>query len=197
MRARVSFFAGAMITAGLFAAPAAAEEGKPSALSYTPWTKYCFGGHCFIGEDAHASDGCGPVFAAVLIENASEPKRVLRVSVPSSVNQADGIRVGIDRDAPTARPYAHCDRNICTADIEAGADLLDRLERRQMLVITVTDASGAAVSVRLPLANFALAYNGPAQQPPLFKLVSPQEMAETEARQAREKAEREARCKTK
>jgi len=55
----------------------------------------------------------------------------------------------------------------------------------------------APTRFELPLADFALVYEGPAQMPPPFRLVSHEEMLAIEARQAREKAERDARCETK
>jgi invasion protein IalB len=194
--ARVSLFAG-VITAGVFAVPAASEGAKPSALIYSPWSKFCLTELCFTGEDAHAPDGCGPRFAAVVIDRAGEPKKILRVSVPNSVNQADGVRVGIDRNTPIARPYARCDRNTCMADIEAGADLLDRLAHGQVLVITATDASGAPISVRLPLAGFAAAYNGPAEQPKPFENQPEKLQEELKAQQEhrpRDDADRKSPC---
>jgi invasion protein IalB len=160
----------AIVAAGMFGTAAASEDAKPSALIYSSWTKFCFNGTCFVGAGAEAPGGCGPRFAAVVIAPAGQPKQILRVTVPSSVNRADGVRVGIDQDEPAARPYARCDRGVCAAaDIEGGAELVDRLKHGQMLVMTMADAAGLPVSVRLPLADFATAYDGPPQQPKMFE----------------------------
>jgi invasion protein IalB len=204
MRASVPYVAIAVIAADLFAAPATSGEARSSALIYSPWTKYCIDtlGQCFIGADAQDPGGCGPVFSAVLIEHSGEAKRTLRVTVPGSANRASGVRVGIDQDTPTARPYAGCYRNAfgrdaCMADIEAGAELVGRLGRGQWLVLTATNAAGAPVSMALPLAGFAASYAAPPPVPPTFRVVSHEEMLAIEAQQAREKAERDARCGTK
>lgn len=197
MRARFSFIAGAVITASLFAAPAASEEANPPSLRYTLWTKTCLPGMCLTGISGEPASGCGPVFAATLTEPAGETKKILRVSVPPAVDQARGVRVAIDQDQPIERPYVRCDARFCNADVEAGAVVIERLKRGRLLVLQVTDAGNAPTRFELPLADFALAYEGPAQMPPPFRLVSHEEMLAIEAQQAREKAERDASCGTK
>jgi invasion protein IalB len=163
-------FVSVIAAAGLFTVSAAADETKPTTLIYSPWTKFCFNGTCFVGADVHAPGGCGPRFGAVVLVPAGQPKRILRVTVPDSVNKANGVRVDIDQGEPTARPYAGCFLGSCTsADIEGGAELIDRLKHGQMLVMTMADAGGRPVSVRLPLADFAAAYDGPPPPPKVFK----------------------------
>jgi len=202
MGIRASSFFTAVVLATLYAAPAAPEEAKSSetqsaALIYTLWTKFCLTGMCLTGISGEPASGCGPVFAALLIERSGETKRTLRVRVPASVDQTRGVRIGIDQDQSIERPYVHCDATACGAEVEAGAEMIDRLRHGRMLVLEAVDASNAPTRFELPLADFALAYDGPAQKPPAFRFVSHEEMLATEARQAREKAEREARCGTK
>jgi invasion protein IalB len=197
MRAKLSFFAGAVIAASLFAAPAASEEAKPTSLIYTLWTKTCLTDVCFTGISGEPASGCGPVFAATLIEHIGETKKILRISVPSSVDQARGVRIGIDQDQPIERPYVRCDARFCNADVESGVEVMDRLKQGRLLILEAIAAGNAPTRFELPLADFALAYEGPAQMPPPFRLVSHEEMLAIEARQAREKAERDARCGTK
>jgi invasion protein IalB len=156
----------------------------------------CITGMCFIGINGQPASGCGPVFVAALTERTGEAEKILRVTVPASVDRARGVLIGIDQDQPIERPYVRCDANSCSAEVEAGAELIDRLKHGHMLVLKAVDASNSPMRFELPLADFALAYEGPAYQPPPFRLASHQEMLEIEAQQAREKAEREARCKT-
>lgn len=185
---------GVIVAAGVFAAPASSEEAKPSALIYSPWTKFCLKEICFIGADGRIAPDCAPRVAAVVIERRAETKKTLRVTVPTSVDRQRGVSISIDGTLPVERPYVQCFANGCMADYEAGPELIDRIKQGQKLVVEATDAGNSAIRFTLPLAGFAAAYEGPAQQPPAFKVVSPQEMLEDEARQAREKAEREARC---
>ena len=166
MQARTLFFVGIIVSAGVFATPAVSEE-----LIYSPWTKFCFSGMCFVGKDARTASDCVPRFGAVLIERTGETKKTLRVTVPASVDLARGVRIGIDQDQPAERPYGRCDANVCSADIEGGAELIARLKRGRKLVF---DAVGANAPVRfeLPLADFAAAYDGPPQEPKVFEAQS-------------------------
>lgn len=197
MPARNSFFVGAIVAAGIFTAPGALADTNPSALVYTPWTKFCFADMCFTGSGARSTSGCGPRFAAVIVGRDVEPKKILRVTVPNSAGKANGVRVGIDRDPPIERPFKGCYSMGCVADIEDGPELIDRLKRGQMLVITVTDASGAPVSIRLPLANFATAYDGPPPPPKMFENQPGKLQEELKARQQhgpRPDADRKSPC---
>src|SRR5580692_9979334 len=62
--------------------------GDQVQLIFSPWTKFCLKGQdatakqvCFTGKDARIESGM-PVVAAVLIEPESEPKKILRVTLP-------------------------------------------------------------------------------------------------------------------
>jgi len=192
-----AIFVCAIVAAGVFATPAASEEAKTSALIYRPWTKFCLNELCFIGADARSRGGRGPNFAAVLIARSGQPKRTLRITVPNSASKANGVRVGIDRDQPIERPFTGCYRTGCVADIESGRELVDRLKRGQTLVMTVTDASGAPVSIRLPLANFAAAYDGAPPPPKVFENQPGKLQEELKAQQdhgPRQDADRKSRC---
>jgi invasion protein IalB len=168
MRARISFSIGIIAAAGVFAAPVASEEVKSSALIYSPWTKLCFSGMCFVGKDARTASDCVPRFGAVLIERTGETKKTLRVTVPASVDQARGVGIGIDQEQPIERPYGRCDANLCSADIDGGAELIARLRRGSKLVFDTVGANGP-MHFELPLADFAAAYEGQAQEPTVFE----------------------------
>jgi invasion protein IalB len=174
MRARISLFVGIIVAAGIFAAPAASEDAKSSALIYTPWTKFCFSGMCLIGSDARTASDCVPRFGAVLIERTGETKETLRVTVPPSVDHARSVRVAIDQDQPIERPIGGCYANLCRADIDGGAELITRLKRGRKLVFEAVGANGP-MHFELPLGNFATAYDGPPQQPKEFEKQSMQE----------------------
>jgi invasion protein IalB len=168
MRARISFFVGIVAVGAAFAAPAVSEDVKSSALIYTPWTKLCFSGMCLVGSDARTASDCVPRFGAALTERTGEVKKTLRVTVPASADHARGVRIAIDQDQPIERPYGRCDANLCSADMDSGAELVARLKRGRNLAF---DAVGANDSMHfeLPLGNFAAAYDGPPQEPKVFE----------------------------
>src|SRR5580704_1585317 len=70
--------------------------GDQVQLIFSPWTKFCLKGQetnakqvCFTGKDARIESGM-PVVAAVLIEPKSEPKKILRVTLPLGMQLIHG-----------------------------------------------------------------------------------------------------------
>jgi invasion protein IalB len=108
---------------GLLAAvPATAEETGPSALTFSPWAKFCLSGICFVGRDGRLNADCGPVVvAALLIERKGNAKRTLRVTLPTSVRIERGVRMTIDQNEPIELPFARCFANGCLAEYDDGA----------------------------------------------------------------------------
>ena len=191
MRARISFFVGIIVAIGVFAAPAASEDAKSSALIYTPWTKFCISGMCLTGSDARTASDCVSRFGAVFIERTGEAKKTLRVTVPPSVDHARGVRIGIDQDQPIERPIGGCYANLCRADIDGGAELITRLKRGRKLVFEAGGANGP-MHFELPLADFAAAYDGPPEEPKQVFEAQPEKLQEQ--LQARKEAERKIQC---
>jgi invasion protein IalB len=167
MRCIRSRFFNLIALAGLIAAPAASEEAKPLALMYSPWTKVCLPGSCFVGKDARTE--CGVVGAAVLLEEIGSDKKTLRVSLPATVSVERGVRIVIDRSQPIARPYVGCWSDHCMADHEGGMELVDQLKQGQTLVLEGLDAAGSVISLSMPLAGFADAYDGPQLEPRILE----------------------------
>jgi invasion protein IalB len=163
MWARILFLVGIIVAAGVFATPAVSEE-----LIYTPWTKFCFSGMCFVGKDARTASDCVPRFGTLLIQQTGETKNTLRITVPASTDHARGVRIGIDQDQPIERPYGRCDASFCSANIGGGAELIARLKRGRKLIFDAVGANGP-MHFELPLADFAAAYDGPPQEPKVFK----------------------------
>jgi invasion protein IalB len=170
--------------------PIVPAHAGASVLTYSPWTKFCFTEICFIGADGRIAPDCGARVSAVVIEHRNEAKRTLRVTVPASVDRQRGVRIGIDGSPPVERPL-RCYTSGCMADIEAGEELIDRIKQGQKLVVEASDAGNSPIRFALPLAGFAAAYEGPAQQPEAF--VSQPEKLQDELKAARD-ADRKTRC---
>jgi invasion protein IalB len=164
-----------LVAVGLPVACAASGDANASELIYSPWDKFCFNNlDCFVGRDVRLATKCNPVVAAaVLIERTGESKKTLRVTVRNDVRLEDGVRISIDGKQPVSRPFEECFPNgfpnVCAADVEAGAELVDRLKNGTMLVIEATSAAGALLTYRLPLGGFAQAYDGPPREPMVFE----------------------------
>ncbi len=180
-------------------APAGEQQQQQVQLIYSPWTKFCLKGQnndpnakqvCFTGKDARIESGM-PVVAAVLIEPEGEPKKLLRVTLPLGMQLIHGTRVIVDQNQPMTAPYVICFTNGCMADYEANPDLIGKMKKGQGLVIQAINSTGQPISLVLPLADFAKAYDGPPTDPKVFEEQQKklQEELQRRADEARKKLE--------
>jgi invasion protein IalB len=185
-----------MALACLVAAPAIAGEADLPAINYSPWIKFCLNDTCFVGRDGRSNPDCGPLVAAVLIERTGDTKKTLRVTLPTRVNRERGVRITIDQAQAIERPYVSCFANGCSADYDAGSELLDQLRQGRTLALAAVDKANSPISVTVPLAGFADAYDGPPQEPKEFEKVfsSAKEMQAWSDGIRRAEEERKARC---
>ena len=144
-------------------------------LIYSPWTKFCLKGQeanakqvCFTGKDARIESGM-PVVAAVVIEPEGQERKLLRVTLPLGMQLVHGTRVIIDQNQPMTAPYVICFTNGCMADYEASAEMIGKLKKGQGLVVQAINSTGQPISLVLPLADFAKAYDGPPTDPKVFE----------------------------
>jgi invasion protein IalB len=157
--------------------PKQQQGGAPDApqLVYSPWTKFCLKGQeanakqvCFTGKDGRVESG-QPVVAAVLIEPDGEPRKILRVTLPLGMSLQPGTRVIVDQGQPMQGPYVICFNNGCMADYEASVELIANMKKGQGLVVQGINGAGQAISLVLPLNDFAKAYDGPPTDPKVFE----------------------------
>jgi invasion protein IalB len=193
--------------AGTPAAPApAAQQAPPAAgqppeqqiqLIYAPWTKFCLKGQdanakqvCFTGKDGRIESG-QPVIAAVIIEPEGEPKKILRVTLPLGMQLVHGTRVIVDNNTPAQSPYVICFANGCMSDYEVTPELIANMKKGQNLLVQAINSNGAPLTLPLPLAEFAKAYDGPPTDPKVFEETQKklQEELQKRAEEARKKLE--------
>ncbi len=182
--------------------PGQTQAGQPPAdqqvqLIYSPWTKFCLKGQeanakqvCFTGKDARLESGM-PVVAAMLIEPEGEPKKILRVTLPLGMQLVHGTRILIDQNAPATAPYVICFTNGCMADYEANAEMVGKMKKGQQVAVQAINSNGQPISLVLPLADFAKAYDGPPTDPKVFEEQQKklQEELQRRANEARQKLE--------
>jgi invasion protein IalB len=183
------------------AAGAPAAGGQPQdqqvQLIYAPWTKFCLKGQdanakqvCFTGKDGRIESG-QPVIAAVIIEPEGEPKKILRVTLPLGMQLVHGTRVIVDGNPPAQSPYVICFANGCMSDYDVTPELLANMKKGQNLVVQAINSNGAPLTLPLPLAEFAKAYDGPPTDPKVFEETQKklQEELQKRAEEARKKLE--------
>jgi invasion protein IalB len=158
-------------------APAPAAAGAPEVppLTYSPWTKVCLKGQeanaqqvCFTGKEGRIDTGM-LVIGAVLIEPEGSTSKILRVTLPLGMQLPQGTRAIVDQGQPMTAPYMICFPNGCMADYEASGELIGKLKKGQSLVVQAINSQGQAVSLTLPLPDFAKAYDGPPTDPKVLE----------------------------
>jgi invasion protein IalB len=154
-------------------APQQAVEGQPQ-LMYSPWMKVCGKGKdtagkqvCVITKDGRLENGM-PVAIVQLFEPEGKPK-ILRVTVPLGMELQHGTRVIIDQGQPVNEPYNICFPVGCMSDYPVTDDMINKMKKGKQIVVQAINMRGQPISLPLPLADFAKAYDGPATDPKVFE----------------------------
>ena len=156
----------------------AAEKAadKPAEITYSPWTKFCVKGEqanakpvCFTSKDARLITGDVAASAVLVGSEEKDSKKSLRVTLPLGMVLVQGTRIVIDQSRSATSPYLICFSNGCMAEYDVSAELMGRLKKGKQLAIQGVNANGQAISVNLPLEDFAKAYDGPPTDPAIFE----------------------------
>jgi len=184
--------------------PAAPQPGQPGQqaaaeqpqLMYSPWMKVCGKGPdtnnkqvCVITKDGRLENGM-PVAIVQLFEPEGGAK-VLRVTVPLGMQLSHGTRLLIDQNPPAQSPYSICFPVGCMADYQVPDDMIAKMKKGQNIVVQAINMQGTPISLPLPLADFAKAYDGPPTDPKAFEEQQRklQEELQKKAEEARKKLE--------
>jgi invasion protein IalB len=178
------------------AAPQQQAGGDQPHLMYSPWMKVCGKGPdtnnkqvCVVTKDGRLENGM-PVAIVQLFEPEGDQK-VLRVTVPLGMQIQHGTRLIIDQGAPAQQPYKICFPVGCMADYPVTDEIMKQLKTGQQLTVQAINMQGTPISLPLPLADFAKAYDGPATDPKAFEEQQRklQEELQKKAEEARKKLE--------
>jgi invasion protein IalB len=149
-----------------------AQQGSPEPqLVYSPWARFCLSDNsaCFLHTEGKAQSGS--VASTVLLYESERPARkILRVTFPLGMSIQPGTRIVVDKDQPISAPYVVCPSNGCKADYQASASLIERLRNGRAIAVQGINGQGGAISLVVPLAGFAGAYDGPANDAQGFTL---------------------------
>jgi invasion protein IalB len=100
-----------------------------------------------------------------VIAPEGEDKKVLRVTVPLGVALQPGTRIVIDQGQPMGAPYVMCVPGGCMSDYEVSNDLIGAMKTGQTMHVQGLNDTGQPLSIPLPLADFAKAFDGPPSDP--------------------------------
>jgi invasion protein IalB len=177
-------------------APQPAAEAAVPALMYSPWLKVCGKGQetnnkqvCVITKDGRLENGM-PVAIVQLFEPEGEPK-VLRITVPLGMQLSHGTRMLIDQGQPAQEPYKICFPVGCMSDYPVTDDMIAQMKKGHQITLQAINMQGTPISLPMPLADFAKAYDGPATDPKVVEEQQRklQEELQKKAEEARKKLE--------
>jgi invasion protein IalB len=171
---------------------------------YSHWVKFCRKDQdtdnkqvCFTGSEARLDTGM-VVGNIVLIEPESGPK-IIRISVPITVQLQPGTRMIIDQGKEEGEtlsaPFMFCGPQapLCFSQYEATPETVAKLKKSQMVTIQAVPLNAKqAISIPLPTAaDFTKAYDGPPTDPKVFaeQQQKLQEELQKRADEARKKLE--------
>ena len=178
------------------AAPPAQTAQQQPQLMYSPWLKMCGKGPetnnkqvCVLTKDGRLENGM-PVAVVQLFEPEGEPK-VLRITVPLGMQIQHGTRMFIDQGQPTQEPYKICFPVGCMSDYPVTDDMIAKMKKGQTITLQAVNMQGTAISLPLPLNDFAKAYDGPPTDPKVVEEQQRklQEELQKRAEEARKKLE--------
>jgi invasion protein IalB len=164
---------------------AAAAGGQPvPQLIYSQWVKFCVGPDgqpadqkdaavkakqvCLTGIDGRLESG-QPIVAVVAIEPPADGKKILRLTLPIGMQLQHGTRLIIDQAQPLTAPYVTCFGNGCIADYELSPDTLGKVKKGKSAVVQGINYNGSAISVPVPLTEFAKAFDGQPTDPKVLE----------------------------
>jgi invasion protein IalB len=180
------------------AAPQAQQQAAeaPPQLMYSPWLKVCGKGQetnnkqvCVVTKDGRLENGM-PVAIVQLFEPEGEAK-VLRITVPLGMQISHGTRMIIDQGQPAQEPFKICFPVGCMSDYPVTDDMIAKLKKGQQITLQAINMQGTPISLPMPLADFAKAYDGPATDPKVVEEQQRklQEELQKKAEEARKKLE--------
>jgi len=152
--------------------PAVATQPEPMTPPVmSPWAKFCARDEdsndkavCLTSMEARTANGQLAAGVA-LVEREGEQRRILRVTLPRSMQVALGARAAIDQMPPFSATIVRCLPKGCMADFETNNELLDRLKKGRTLMLQAVGAAGQVVRLALPLGDFARVHEAPPNDP--------------------------------
>jgi hypothetical protein len=97
----------------------------------------------------------------------------------------------IDQGPPAQQPYKICFPVGCMSDYPVTDDMIAKMKKGQTITLQAINMQGTPISLPLPLADFAKAYDGPPTDPKVVEEQQRklQEELQKKAEEARKKLE--------
>jgi invasion protein IalB len=109
------------------------------------------------------------LMSAAIVQRQDEKVESLVVTVPLGVDLRSGLQARIDSAKPMNLTYARCLAGGCVADIKLNPETVKAMKTGQQLVFEAKGPLGKPVSVALPLAGLAAAYDDSPSDPKAYQ----------------------------
>jgi len=123
---------------------------------YLPWDKMCGRRACTLTAKVKLESGALLATAELIYRRDEEPK-ILRIEVPPGVQTTSGVRVSLDGREAAFGNYYDCHADACVAYLEWSGTLVAAMKKARNLSVQVINAAGKAVTISIPLKQFARA----------------------------------------
>jgi invasion protein IalB len=110
-------------------------------------------------EVLHQTNG-NLLVSAAIIRRDDDKVETLLLTVPLGVDLRSPLLARIDASKPLRLDYARCLVGGCVADIKLNPETIKAMKTGQQLILETNAPGGKPVSLALPLAGFAVAYDG-------------------------------------
>jgi invasion protein IalB len=177
-------------------APSSQAQNAQPNLMYSPWIKICEASAqtnnkkvCVVRKDARLENG-QPVLVTQIIEPDGGEKK-FQVIIPIPVHVQPGTRVLIDQEQLGTAPYMVCSPIGCSSEYKVEADTVSKLKKGKGIIVQAYNVYNQVISLPMPLADFAKAYDGPPIDPKALEEQQRklQEELQKKAEEARKKLE--------
>ena len=109
------------------------------------------------------------LMSAAIVQRSDEKLESLVARVPLGLDLRSGLQARIDSAKPMNLTYARCLADGCVADIKLNPETVKAMKTGQQLVFEAKGPLGKPISVALPLAGLAAAYDDSPSDPKAYQ----------------------------
>ncbi|HXY59261.1 MAG TPA: invasion associated locus B family protein [Methylocystis sp.] len=125
-----------------------------------------------------------PIMAFQVFDQKGATDKLVRVLLPLGLQLKPGFRISVDSSPFESGGYEVCFQAGCFAEAKLKSSLVDSMKKGQQVTLVVKNAGGAEVTLKVPLAGFGKAYDGPATDPKVLEEQQKKLQAELEKKAA-------------
>ena len=163
MAFRIAYLGGASFVASLFLAATIVRAAAAEPASGSDWRVECTNNGKALDCRAYlevVQKNNNQIVTAITIRYPAETKKpVMMLQLPLGILVSDAVTVGVDGNRPERSSVQTCTQAGCFVGAEVPNALINAMLTGKQLKVVFYNVKKQPVTVTLPLAGFALAYN--------------------------------------